>query len=633
MAILANIYPDNEINPAIHNSDNTKANLGFCFSGGGSRALTCAWGQMLGLKTLNLLNKARYISSVSGGTWASSIYHFLPDNIRDDDLFGAYHPPEELFLENGDNRFNVNNLDQYSLGQAPAGMGIDKLLEAAVIFLLFHSSSDYKWLWAFIVGKFILEPFGLRAEGKEKWSSSKYFSLSENYAENNFPSNAPDINDFFFLRSGRPFPIMNNNIMEKTEIKEKDSSNIVQLPNQVTPVSSGARGRTPDSAIIGGGSVESYGSNSTLDQSSANESPVNISISQAYSLIDIVSTSSAFFAAAIADLVKTNFQDSEKKEKLINKISENLNTEHKKNLITMAEKELLLNLSLPEFIETKLEKIIVNKLSLDNIIPTYNYWPVGKQSSNQEMGYTDGGTLDNTGVLGMLAQTDTEENNMEPISLVVFDNSSTPLKKAENGNIIAADQIAPLFGIDFNTEDGTYKPFTESQKDPGSSEFKAVSLITVFDNSPDSDNKTPFTSLVNGLYAACCGAGPGEKPDDEKVNTDPAFHQMELKTVQNSLANISAGRKVNLFYVQNSKILNWQNRIGDPSLKDEIAKGQKRSIGPFADFKNFPYYSTSFKIGLEAKESNTLSQMWAWAVCDDASPMKAALKKFGGHNT
>ncbi|MFK5970207.1 MAG: hypothetical protein QM487_08845 [Candidatus Marithrix sp.] len=64
----ANIYPKSESNPTISNSDNSKANLGICFSGGGSRALTCAWGQMLGLRTLNLIDEARYISSVSGGT-------------------------------------------------------------------------------------------------------------------------------------------------------------------------------------------------------------------------------------------------------------------------------------------------------------------------------------------------------------------------------------------------------------------------------------------------------------------------------------------------------------------------------------------------------------------------------------
>ena len=40
------------------------------------------------------------------------------------------------------------------------------------------------------------------------------------------------------------------------------------------------------------------------------------------------------------------------------------------------------------------------------------------------------------------------------------------------------------------------------------------------------------------------------------------------------------------------------------------------------------YYNAFFKIGLEAKESNTLSQMRAWAVSDDASPLKTPLQAF-----
>ncbi len=625
LASLTNIYPKNGHNPTIINSDNTKPNIGFCFSGGGSRALTCAWGQLLGLKNLNIIDKARYISSVSGGTWALSIYNYLPDNISDTELLGTYYPPENLSLTDSAGKLNVNTLSKHSLGRAPAGMGVEELFEAAVLFLLFNSTSDYKWLWAYIVGKFILDPFELRAKGENVWASSKYFSLSQNYATKNFPTQAPLLKDFFFLRKGRPFLIMNNNIMEKVQITNKDISNIVQLPSQVTPISGGAQGQTPDLAIIGGGSVESYGNNSILQQNSADESPVKIRISQPYSLIDIVSTSSAFFAATIANLIKTNFNDPKKLNKLIKQINGNLKEEQKNSLIAKAEKEFSEQLNISEFIEKYLEKIIKNNLSIGDIIPTYNYWPIGTTSYNRETGYTDGGTLDNTGVLGILAQTDTGQTSQDPISLIVFDNTNTPLKKIKNGNIIAAGQIAPLFGIDFNTKDGSYQPFTESQKNPGDPDFKATSLIGLFNNNEISPGNTPFNNLVNGLYAASCGAYSGQKPDDLKINTNPAFYQIKLTTIQNSLANISANRQVNILYIQNTKILNWQNNIGDSNLKNEIREGQKSSIDPFTDFKNFPYYSTSFKIGLKPKESNMLAQMWAWAISDTSSPLKTKL--------
>ncbi|MDY6855868.1 MAG: hypothetical protein SWO11_14400 [Thermodesulfobacteriota bacterium] len=243
------------------------------------------------------------------------------------------------------------------------------------------------------------------------------------------------------------------------------------------------------------------------------------------------------------------------------------------------------------------------------------------------MGFTDGGTLDNTRIIGLLAQTDTGSSSQDPINIVVFDNTDTPLEK-KNGNIITANQAAPLFGIDFDTSNGKYKPFTDFQKDPDNKAFKSASLITVFNNSKLPSGNTPFDNLVKGLYAASCGASSGEEPDDSKVNTEPAFYQLELRTVDNSLVNVTAGRTVNIIYIQNAKIMNWQNKIGDEKLKSEIVEGQEKSTDIFKAFKDFPYYSTFFKIGLEAEESNTLSQMWAWAISDDSSPLKNQLQTF-----
>lgn len=614
MTTRANIYPINVKNPTILYSDAARPNIGVCFSGGGSRAMTCAWGQLLGLKTLNLMDKVRYISSVSGGTWTSSIYSYLPDNITDDDLLGTYYPPENLSLTDGDGKLNVNRLNPYSLGQAPAGMGVMELAAWAACFLILNPVSNHKWFWADIVARFILEPYGLRSEGKDSWISTKFFSQSTEYAIENFPSGAPSTDQFFFIRTGRPFPILNNNIMEKY------GSGVVQLPNQVTPVSGGAKGRTPHKTLIGGGSVESYGYASTLDQHSADTSPVQTTISQPYSLIDIVSTSSAFFAATIANWIAEQVSDPEKKKELIGRIEKRLKPEHKETLLAKAMDEFKERIDLKEIIEKYLDELIPDDVS--HLIPAYNYWPIAEVSENSEKYFTDGGTLDNTGVIGLLAQTDTGSGDQDPIKIVVFDNTSTPLKK--NGDIIAAGQAAPLFGIDFDTG----KPFTASQKEPDNEAFEAASLIKVFNNDADSSGKTPFDNLVDGLYAASCGASSPEDIDDSKINREPAFYQLELTTVDNTLANITAGRTVRMLYIQNAKIMNWQNNIGDEKLKNEIAKGQKGSIDPFESFKDFPYYSTFFKIGLEAKESNALSQMWAWAVSDDSSPLKKQLRIF-----
>ncbi len=623
MKFKTNTYQNKGSNSTIENSDKHKKNIGLCFSGGGSRALTCAWGQMLGLHTLNLMDSARYLSSVSGGTWATSIYSYLPEGILDTDLLGTYSPPGKLSLKNGGDHFNVNNLGDYSLGNAPAGMHLEKLAILAGLFLATHKASNHKWFWAYLVGHLVLEPYHLRAKGNYEWNSTKYFSLSKDYAEKNFPADSPSKDDFHYVRSGRPFHIMNNNIMIEVDNPNRIKSNIIQLPNQVTPVAGGARGKSPYGNINGGGLVESYGVCSTLNQQSATAPTVDIKITQPYSLIDIVSTSSAFFAETIASYVKVQVSDPEKLKGFISQIETHLSTKHHKSLLTEIKDDIK---DIAGVIEKRLEKAVLNDVTrFGTIVPSYNYWPIEKVSTNREMEYTDGGTLDNTGVIGMLAQTEMGEGSNETISLVVFDNTDTPLEK-KNGRIIAADQIAALFGIDFNADTGKYQAFTEDQKDPENTNFSAQSLISVFENN-GTDGSKPFDTLVNGLYAASCGATAGNSPDDAMVCSEPAFYQMELTTVQNDLVGITSKRTVKLLYIQNAKILNWQNNIGDATLKAEIEKGQNGGGNGIA-FKSFPYYNTFFKIGLEAKESNTLSQMWAWAISDDSSPLKKKLQEF-----
>lgn len=605
MITVANIYPNGCENPTIKNSDETKANIGFCFSGGGSRALTCAWGQMLGLDTLGIMQKARYVSCVSGGTWASSVYAFLPKNISDKDLLGSYYNPANLSLSKGDGKFDVSNFQSdYALGHAPNSMHLKTLIKEAGLFLIEHcsSSSDYKWLWAYLVSKHILKPFSLQSKGKYPWSSSKSFSLSKDYVDANFPNTAPSIDNLYLVNNhNRPFVIMNNNLMEAV------GSNIVQLPNQVTPVAGGVKGEMPDKSIVGGGLVESYGVCSHINQNIAVEAPVNITIDQQYSLIDIVSTSSAFFAEFLAQELIIQLNDSMKKENLVNSIRADIKEETMKKLSEdIGENAITTEADISKIIEVRLEKIVTSDNFLSEIIPTYNYWSLGKDTLNKQIKYTDGGSLENLGILGMLAQTDDGTNSRE-LKIIAFDNTSTPLIR-NGSNIIAGGQAAPLFGIDFDDSTGQFNPFSEDQKDPFSVNFKATSLVQVFDNS---DNI--FMNLVQGLYDANSKNGN---------NTAPAFYEMDLITVENTLANITAGRKVKLLYVQNAKMLNWQNAIGDEGLKTKIENGQKNSAGTFDLFKGFPYYSTFTKIGLAPEESNALSQMWAWAVCDDTELSK-----------
>ena len=80
-----------------------KPNVGVAISGGGSRSYMCALGYLRGLTDLGLMKKARYISGVSGGAWATTVYtYFQPDQPgvadTEEELLGEILPPGESTL-------------------------------------------------------------------------------------------------------------------------------------------------------------------------------------------------------------------------------------------------------------------------------------------------------------------------------------------------------------------------------------------------------------------------------------------------------------------------------------------------------------------------------------------------------
>ena len=51
-----------------------RPNLGLAFSGGGTRSASATLGQLRGLNALGLLNKARYVSCVSGSSFVVTAF-------------------------------------------------------------------------------------------------------------------------------------------------------------------------------------------------------------------------------------------------------------------------------------------------------------------------------------------------------------------------------------------------------------------------------------------------------------------------------------------------------------------------------------------------------------------------------
>ncbi|MCB1613801.1 MAG: hypothetical protein KDI60_18905, partial [Xanthomonadales bacterium] len=98
--------------------------VGLCLSGGGSRALTCAMGQLRALDHLGLMDQIFAISSVSGGTWANTLYTYLPATISDADFLGTPVLDPGQLTVTGSLPYALDQLSRNSLGRVPGNLGL-----------------------------------------------------------------------------------------------------------------------------------------------------------------------------------------------------------------------------------------------------------------------------------------------------------------------------------------------------------------------------------------------------------------------------------------------------------------------------------------------------------------------------
>ncbi|HBV20882.1 MAG TPA: hypothetical protein DEF07_04075 [Nitrosomonas sp.] len=556
------------------NAPNKKTKTGFCLSGGGSRALSAGLGQLIGLNSLSnssggtMLDSIDYISSVSGGTWLTSIFSFST-NRNLDDLLGVYTPPNTL------TESSIGDLPTGSIGHVPGNLSYSGMLDALHDNIGLENIYNYpevrKWAWPVIVGELILKPYGLyngtmKGNGKNITPMpARFFSLDQTYMEKNIKALTGDgvangaltHDDFYFHQSGRPFPIMNTNI--KFNYQQDDSA---LLPVQGTPVAVGATGKISESGVslAADGGVESFAF--TSDWQSQTGSDAVVGINRRYSLIDLVACSSAFFANAVGKKIATSAAAFTAGAKI---------TAESKDSIKETEETVLKDLA--------------------SFVPQYNYWPVGPSApENRNTGFSDGGSLDNTGLLGMLARSDATQ-------IIACYNAEIPLGSSEDIAVSGYDRkvavistdIPVLFGYQPKPVNGTYVLF--SDKTPAGLKF--LEAAQVFESSA-------FGPLVSQLFAASNG------------QQSPAVAlTCSLKVCDNPYAGICRRGIVDVLWVYNNYADAWVKEINDWVLADNIRYGR---YDPLSDFYNFPNYDTALQIDLNANQVNTLAQYQAWVI-------------------
>lgn len=272
-------------------------NTGICFSGGGTRALSAALGQLRGLTSLGVMGNVRYISCVSGGSWASAPYtYYVSGPANDSELLGPITSPQ-----------NISMAVLAVLSQTCLGYTATQSLSGAITAGKLLGIADDQ-LWIFAVGVTYFFPFGLFP-----YPNTAYFSLDAATVADIQNRNASLAGaKFFTVRTDapRPYLIVNSSLLGPASLAPYWSESLVVF--EYTPLYVGSPAGMevtynpdigpPQTRLVGGGFIEPFAMGSSAPADAPSNGFVNVGAPPApFTLVDASGTSSSAFVGIIEE--------------------------------------------------------------------------------------------------------------------------------------------------------------------------------------------------------------------------------------------------------------------------------------------------------------------------------------------
>ena len=263
--------------------------LGVAISGGGTRSLSAAIGQMRALRQLGLLDAVGAVSCVSGGTWFGTLFNYVSDTISDETLLGPMIAPNALTLA------DIRSLDPNNLGapvpEATNGAILKELGELVKEKLL--GRVPFNRFYSRIVGTLLLKPHGL--------DDTRSFFALDGHSVNAIVAANPGLSpgDFLTVRQDRPYFIAN-----ATQIFPDDEK-AVRRHFAYTPLYIGTpqlfRGAGPAGQDFGGGYSQAFAFDSKTPTGAS--SPVSVTTPDPIFLLsDVMGSSGSAPAASLNQL-------------------------------------------------------------------------------------------------------------------------------------------------------------------------------------------------------------------------------------------------------------------------------------------------------------------------------------------
>lgn len=610
----------------------TPGNVGICLSGGGSRALVAGMGQLRALRAIktpdgrDLISQARAVSVVSGGSWLTVPFIYLQSQTSDDQYLNGYvSDPGRLVLTSTSGHTPAETLDQIPDGNAATGPSDESfgpvLLALQVLFLRKFWKVPTPYLWQTAIGLHILKPQGLYPHNRKKEPTS-LFSWDAATKQNQVVNLNPDLaNATFNLiadganRSKRPFMICNMSMF----LRMPGTTFEMLAPVQGTGFGTGIFGNVDGTDYAnrspGGGAVGSFAFSSSVATAS---NPVTVTQSRQYALMDMVGTSSAFFAEALQNIFAGWRQNADK-------LHDDLMLAHPHltrwlgrafpadeqdeamgmmNAMTGASGDRSKSMGV---VRDKLMSIIDEVRDLS---PEYAYWPVKNlavQGNNPVTRFADGGNLENTGLASLFSYEDIDRalafvnasKAMLACSLGVFDANG---QEIPGTRVLLDGQVPILFG---------YQPW---QTGKGYRLYKGdpnpVSPIYQHNQIFPSE---AFAELLKGLWAATGNTtdpatmGMKDNATVSGVNVNPPLFKQTMMLQANEWFGVRKPRQVTVLWYYLNRFKRFYDAL-QPDVRAVL--GNFDQPDSYSSFPNFSTLSTH----LTSQQINLMSNLTAYSL-------------------
>jgi hypothetical protein len=286
-------YWDTQENPGIfpecHDFDYACAHVqdrrdfGVAFSGGGTRSASATLGQLRALRNLGWLERLGYVSAVSGGSWASVPFEFLPPSIPDERFLGPAVLPGRLGLSDLD--YGPKGSLAHAISKTVIG---DDFFRRT---LLLGGDEAYSRA----IGDLFLKPFDLH-------DRNRFFTFYPAALDKILEANSGDpdyyltADDFYGVQEGRPFLIVAGTLLRARNSDPKRKKMLCEY----TPLYAGVRCRFDGAGRlgrpIGGGYVQSFAYDTKNPEAPAQNGLYQVEIGERryqFTLSDVVGSSGA----------------------------------------------------------------------------------------------------------------------------------------------------------------------------------------------------------------------------------------------------------------------------------------------------------------------------------------------------